>query len=324
MGFAGPFVFIEPSPYEIATLLATVVFFATGMRMRLVFMPLLLALFLLNVGYTIAAVPVMDRPNVANWIATSWYMAVTVVFFAMVLSEDTQARLGVHPFAQDRIRFQTRHDRRPVRVQVKHRANSLDDEKQRTGVAELHPKHERIVLRLKGKVDKSMASLHGNGATIFAGLDRLDSRCGACRKKLQHAIPMVGRPKTKPEDILIFRLQAGQAGKASNLGGRSLVNLANRSVETAGASEARSEGDLAHRQLRLIDKLFREVQTARLGYGTGRRSQMLDEQAAEMAGAHSQAFCKAFQAAVLQATFGDQTQCPGHRVRSSQPSGSAR
>ena len=95
VGACGAIVFIEPSPYEIATLLATVVFFATGMRMRLVFMPLLLLLFLVNVGYTIAAVAVMDRPNVANWIATSWYMAVTVVFFAMVVSEDTQARLDM-------------------------------------------------------------------------------------------------------------------------------------------------------------------------------------------------------------------------------------
>src|SRR5215471_17470053 len=95
VGAAGAIVFIEPSPYEIATLLATIFFFATGMRMRLVFMPLLLLLFLLNVGYTIAAVAVMDRPNVANWIATSWYMAVTVVFFAMVLSEDTERRLDM-------------------------------------------------------------------------------------------------------------------------------------------------------------------------------------------------------------------------------------
>ena len=92
VGASGAIVFIEPSPYEIATLLATIVFFATGMRMRLVFMPLLLLLFLLNVGYTISAVAVMDRPNVANWIATSWYMAVTVVFFAMVVSEDTERR----------------------------------------------------------------------------------------------------------------------------------------------------------------------------------------------------------------------------------------
>ena len=37
----------------------------------------------------------MDRPNVPNWIATSWYMAVTVIFFAMVISEDTEARLDM-------------------------------------------------------------------------------------------------------------------------------------------------------------------------------------------------------------------------------------
>jgi hypothetical protein len=37
----------------------------------------------------------MDKPEVANWIATSWYMAVTVIFFAMVVSEDTAARLDM-------------------------------------------------------------------------------------------------------------------------------------------------------------------------------------------------------------------------------------
>ena len=95
VGACGAIVFVEPSPYEIATLLATIVFFATGLRMRLLFMPLLLLLFLLNVGYTVAAVAVMERLNVANWIVTSWYLAITVVFFAMVVSEDTQARLNM-------------------------------------------------------------------------------------------------------------------------------------------------------------------------------------------------------------------------------------
>src|SRR3954454_22801625 len=88
-------VFIEPSPYEIVTLLATVIFFATGLRMRLVFIPLVLLLFLINIGYTISSVAVFDRPNVPNWIMTSWYMAITVVLFAMVLSEDTTARLDM-------------------------------------------------------------------------------------------------------------------------------------------------------------------------------------------------------------------------------------
>src|SRR5215470_1132961 len=66
VGASGAIVFIEPSPYEIATLLATVVFLATGLRMRLLFMPLLLLLLLLNVGYTMSAVAVMDQPGVAN------------------------------------------------------------------------------------------------------------------------------------------------------------------------------------------------------------------------------------------------------------------
>ncbi len=95
VGASGAIVFIEPSPYEIATLLATVAFFATGLRLKLVLMPLVLALVLLNVGYTISAIPLLDHSEVASWIATSWYMAVTVVFFAMVTSEDTAARLDM-------------------------------------------------------------------------------------------------------------------------------------------------------------------------------------------------------------------------------------
>jgi hypothetical protein len=95
VGASGAIVFIEPSPYEIATLMATLFFFATGLRLRLVFMPLLLLLFLVNVGYTVGAIPVLDSIGVANWIATSWYMAVTVIFFAMVVAEDTEARLDM-------------------------------------------------------------------------------------------------------------------------------------------------------------------------------------------------------------------------------------
>jgi hypothetical protein len=95
VGASGAIVFIEPSPYELMTLTATVLFFATGLRMRLVFIPLLLLLVLLNIGYTIGAIPFLDKSEVSNWIATSWYMAITVMFFAMVLSDDTTARLDM-------------------------------------------------------------------------------------------------------------------------------------------------------------------------------------------------------------------------------------
>ena len=71
------------------------IFFATGLRLRLAFMPIFLLLILLNIGYSIGAIPFLDHSEVANWIATSWYMAVTVMFFAMVLSDDTAARLDM-------------------------------------------------------------------------------------------------------------------------------------------------------------------------------------------------------------------------------------
>src|SRR6185369_2633857 len=80
VGASGAIVFIEPSPYELTTLAAAVIFIATGLRLRLVHMPLLLLLVLLNVGYSIGAIPLLEQSNVANWIATSWYMTITVVF----------------------------------------------------------------------------------------------------------------------------------------------------------------------------------------------------------------------------------------------------
>jgi hypothetical protein len=88
-------VFVEPSPYELVTATAIVLFFATGLRLRLAFMPLLALLVAVNVGYSIGAVPLLEQSVVFSWVATSWYMALTVIFFAMVLSEDTAARLDM-------------------------------------------------------------------------------------------------------------------------------------------------------------------------------------------------------------------------------------
>jgi hypothetical protein len=95
VGASGSIVFIEPSPYEFTTLAGIVIFAATGMRLRLAFIPLLLLLFLVNIGYMMGAVPYLGESAVTNWIATSWYMAVTVMFIAMVVAEDTMARLDM-------------------------------------------------------------------------------------------------------------------------------------------------------------------------------------------------------------------------------------
>jgi O-antigen ligase len=93
MGLGGAIVFIEPSPYEIFALTSVVVFAATGLRMRLAFLPLALLLFAVNLGYTICAVPLLDEQPIVYWILTSWYMAVTALFIALAVSEDTAARL---------------------------------------------------------------------------------------------------------------------------------------------------------------------------------------------------------------------------------------
>jgi hypothetical protein len=93
VGAGGAIVFIEPSPYEIITLAAIIFYFATGLRMRPVFIPLLVLLFMLNIGYTICSVALLEKKEIVNWILTSWYMAVTALFFAMVLAEDTAVRL---------------------------------------------------------------------------------------------------------------------------------------------------------------------------------------------------------------------------------------
>src|SRR6267142_6065686 len=95
VGACAAIVFIEPSPYEFATLGAIIIFLATGLRLRLAFVPLSILLFLVNIGYSIGAAHLMDKAEIANWILTSWYLAATVIFFAMVLSEDTAARLDL-------------------------------------------------------------------------------------------------------------------------------------------------------------------------------------------------------------------------------------
>lgn len=95
VGASSAIVFIEPSPYELLTLASATIFIATGVRLRLALIPLLLLLFLMNLGYSISAIPLLGEPAVATWIATSWYMAVTAAFFALVCAEDTAARLDM-------------------------------------------------------------------------------------------------------------------------------------------------------------------------------------------------------------------------------------
>lgn len=92
-GFAGAFVFMEPSPYEVASLLAIIVFCVTGLSLRPALMPLILLLILCNIGYSIAVIPVSSESKPVIWVLVSWYMASTAVFFAAALQTNTERRL---------------------------------------------------------------------------------------------------------------------------------------------------------------------------------------------------------------------------------------
>jgi hypothetical protein len=92
----GAFVFAEPSPYEIGALVAIGVFAVTGgLRLRAVHAPLILILVVYCLGLTTAGIPVLGAPKVAPWLAVSWYLALTMVFFAIIAAEQTEDRLAI-------------------------------------------------------------------------------------------------------------------------------------------------------------------------------------------------------------------------------------
>jgi hypothetical protein len=93
VGFCGAIAIIEPSPYEVAVVSMIAFYSATGLRLRIVFLPLIALLFLLNIGYSICAAYLMDQVEIVSWIFTSWYMTISAIFFAMILADDTVARI---------------------------------------------------------------------------------------------------------------------------------------------------------------------------------------------------------------------------------------
>src|ERR1044072_6236581 len=94
-GFAGAIVFMEPSPYEVASLLTIFVFVCTGMALRPAIMPLFVLLLLYNTGFSIAVLQITGETKPFTWVAVSWYLSLTAVFFAAMLTTNTAERLSL-------------------------------------------------------------------------------------------------------------------------------------------------------------------------------------------------------------------------------------
>jgi hypothetical protein len=93
-GACGAIVFIEPSPYEVVSLLTLGLFVIGGLTLSPTVIPLAVLLVLINIGYSISGWTVIDEEGVAQWLITSWYLAFTALFFAAMLGRNTETRLN--------------------------------------------------------------------------------------------------------------------------------------------------------------------------------------------------------------------------------------
>jgi hypothetical protein len=94
--FASSFlVFIEPAPFEIFFGLTLAVFMLTGLRISIMFLPMITLLILYNLGGGMSLMLVADETRAIWFIAISVYMAVMGIVVAAIFSEDTERRLAV-------------------------------------------------------------------------------------------------------------------------------------------------------------------------------------------------------------------------------------
>jgi hypothetical protein len=92
---SGFVVSIEPAPYEMLFVLTLAVFFAGGMRVSIVFAPLIVFLSVYNIGGFLSVMPIIYDSKARMFVIISVYMAVTTIFFAMAVLRDPMRILAV-------------------------------------------------------------------------------------------------------------------------------------------------------------------------------------------------------------------------------------
>jgi hypothetical protein len=92
---SSPFVFIEPSPYEVFVGLLGIACLAAGVHIDRRLAPLLVLLLLINAGGALALMPVMHDPVAVKYMAVTFALSMTTLVFACVLIDDTMHRLSI-------------------------------------------------------------------------------------------------------------------------------------------------------------------------------------------------------------------------------------
>jgi hypothetical protein len=93
-----PLVFIEPSPYEVACGLLAVACVAAGVRLDRKLLPLIVLLLIFNIGGLLTLVLPRDERSTSDaiiYVIVSFYLAMTAVVYACLLTEDSMRRLVI-------------------------------------------------------------------------------------------------------------------------------------------------------------------------------------------------------------------------------------
>lgn len=93
-GVSGAFVFIEPSPYELISLLTIAFFLASGLSLNARHVPLALLVIAVNLGFSISVLQVFGQDRTLIWVLVSWYLGATALFYAAMLGDNTEERLS--------------------------------------------------------------------------------------------------------------------------------------------------------------------------------------------------------------------------------------
>ncbi len=86
--FSGGFVIFEPAPYELLLAALLGVWFICGMRIPLEIMPLLILFSVFNFGGIISSFMMEDYMRGLIYVAVSYFLALTSVFFAILIKDD--------------------------------------------------------------------------------------------------------------------------------------------------------------------------------------------------------------------------------------------
>ena len=89
------FVIIEPAPYEVLFLVVLALMLPAGLRFHAAVIPMVLFLLAYNLGGGLSVLPVTGLEKTKQFIIVSIYMAVTAIFFANAIADDTMKRIAV-------------------------------------------------------------------------------------------------------------------------------------------------------------------------------------------------------------------------------------